>query len=149
MRDPLRLDEVARVQAEQIGRVWPQATLLVGLPECGAVLSAFVARHLGLPVAFVHSSGVPGWHRMHVPERAERAVIVDDLIGTGRGVRVAADFLIREGHAVLGVSAWISRAEPGALKVLTLMPPPYPTWKAEGCPDCSAGYAPRYTGIRE
>ncbi|MBZ9713368.1 orotate phosphoribosyltransferase [Deinococcus multiflagellatus] len=146
MRDPAQLDRVAAWQAQAIAGQFPGATLLVGAPACGAVLAAFVARHLGLPVAFLTLQPAPAWHRMHVPAPGHRAVYVDDLICTGRDARTASAFLRAQGLTVLGVSAWISRTDLGGEQLHTLAPPPFQTWAAH--PAQLAG-PPRYTNIRE
>lgn len=93
VRDPVTLDALAAVQAAGLGAAFPNATLLVGAPACGAVLASFVARHLGLPVAYVLTGADPGWHRMHVPRPGERVVYVDDLICTGTDARAVLAFL--------------------------------------------------------
>ncbi|GHF64856.1 orotate phosphoribosyltransferase [Deinococcus metalli] len=149
MRDPGTLDEVALLQAGQLRGAWPDATLLVGVPECGAVLAAFVARHLRLPVAFVRVGEAPAWHRMHVPVAPQRVVIVEDLIGTGRGVRTAAAFLEGEGHTVLGVSAWINRADLSPLASQTLAATPYPGVPENRCLHCAQGAQVAFRGVRE
>lgn len=149
MRDPGTLDEVALLQAGQLRRAWPDATLLVGLPACGAVLASFVGRHLRWPVAYLLDDEEVTWHRMHVPAAPQQVVIVDDVISTGRGVRRAAAFLRTQGHVVLGASAWVCRAELAELDVVAMTPPPYRTVGAPECPDCAQGQAVVHVGVRE
>lgn len=146
MRDPAQLDRVAAWQAQAIAGQFPGATLLVGAPACGAVLAAFVARHLECPVAFLTLQPAPAWHRMHVPGSGHRAVYVDDLICTGKDAQTAAAFLRSQGLTVLGVSTWISRTSLGGEQLHTLAPPPFQTWAASTGP--LAG-PPLYTDIRE
>lgn len=52
-RDPALLDEVAAVQSEHLRVAFPEMTLPVGAPACGAVLASLVAQRLHLPVACV------------------------------------------------------------------------------------------------
>ncbi|PTA68896.1 orotate phosphoribosyltransferase [Deinococcus arcticus] len=146
MRDPARLDRVAAWQAQAIATQFPGTTLLVGAPACGAVLTAFVARHLGLPVAFVTLEPAPAWHRMHVPGPQHRAVYVDDLICTGEGARTAAAFLRAQGLTVLGVSAWISRTALAGERLHTLAPPPFQTWTPH---EAAPAGPPLHVGVRE
>ncbi len=149
MRDPVTLDVVALLQAGELRRIWPDATLLVGLPACGAVLTSFVARHLRLPVAYVLDGEEPSWHRMHVPGAPQQVVIVDDVIVTGRGVQAADAFLSAQGHTVLGVSAWVCRADLAPLAVEAMTPPPYRTTSADACLDCAQGGVIEFPDVRE
>lgn len=149
VRDPATLDRVAAAQAASLSATFPDATLLVGAPACGAVLASFVARHLGLPVAYVLSGTDPGWHRMHVPRPGERAVYVDDLICTGTDARAVLAFVRRGGHTVLGVSAWLSRTGLEGERLATLMDAPFRTFPAARCPLCEAGEALDFQDIRE
>ncbi len=147
-RDPVTLDGVAARQAEALHAAFPQATLLVGAPACGAVLASFVGRHLGLPVAFLDAETL-AWHRMHVPAPGERAVYVDDLICTGLGSRAVLAALRASGHEALGVSAWISRDALEGERLNTLATPPFATWAAGDCPLCHAGEPLAWRDVRE
>ncbi|MDL2345698.1 orotate phosphoribosyltransferase [Deinococcus sp. MIMF12] len=149
VRDPATLDTVAAVQADSLRAAFPGATLLVGAPACGAVLASFVARHLGLPVAYVLTGERPGWHRMHVPQPGERVVYVDDLICTGTDARAVLAFLRGEGHTVLGVSAWLSRTRLEGERLVTLTEPPFRTFTAAECPLCTAGEGLNWQDVRE
>ena len=149
VRDPATLDRVAAMQATSLRAAFPEATLLVGAPACGAVLASFVARHLGLPVAYVLTGERPGWHRMHVPTPGERVVYVDDLICTGTDDRAVLAFLREQGHTVLGVSAWLSRTRLEGERLATLMAPPFQTFPAAECPLCAAGERLSWRDLRE
>lgn len=148
MHRPGRLDRVAAWQAAQLAGAFPEATLLVGAPACGAVLAAFVGRHLDLPVAFLDPDSGE-WHRMHVPAPGERAVYIDDLICTGSDARAVLGHLRRLGHLALGVSAWISHSPLEGERLVTLDAPPFQTFTARACPLCAAGEAPVWTDVRE
>lgn len=149
VRDPATLDGVAAVQAASLRAAFPEATLLVGAPACGAVLASFVARHLGLPVAYVLTGERPGWHRMHVPTPGERLVYVDDLICTGTDARAVLTFLRGEGHTALGVSAWLSRTGLEGERLVTLTGAPFQTFPAAECPLCAAGEGLIWRDVRE
>ena len=142
IHDPVLLDQVAAMQAQAIAGAFPTATLLVGVPACGAVLASFVAGHLNLPVAFPTLHPQPAWHRMHVPQAGERVVYVDDLICTGSDARAVLAFLRGEGLHVLGVSAWISRAELPGEHLITLADAPFRN-------HASLPGTPVYTNVRE
>ncbi|THF69479.1 orotate phosphoribosyltransferase [Deinococcus sp. Arct2-2] len=152
VRKPVELDRLAKRQAEQIQTHWPSADLIVGVSQCGAVLAAFVARHLALPVAFVNlQADQMTFHRMNVPEFPQRVVLVDDLISTGTDARLLVAGMRRAGHTVLGLSVWTVRqtAQLPELPLLTLWPHPYHTWSAAACPHCAAGEAVRWEQVRE
>ncbi|UQN08265.1 phosphoribosyltransferase [Deinococcus sp. QL22] len=144
---PQLLEQVASAQAHHIGAAFPEATLLVGAPACGAVLASFVARHLQLPVAYMLTDGSLRWHRMHVPTAGQHAVDVDDLICTGEGAREIVQYLNQEGHHVLGISCWLSRVPLDSL--ITLEPPPFQTYTVGECPLCQAGQLLTYAGVWE
>lgn len=148
IRHPSLLDRVAAWQARQLAEAFPEATLLVGAPACGAVLAAFVGRHLKLPVAFMEADS-GGWHRMHVPASSQRAVYLDDLICTGTDARAVLGHLRRMGHATLGVSAWLSRTAMAGETLVTLDAPPFQTYEAQACPLCASGDVLTWTDIRE
>lgn len=147
--DPALLDAVAAAQAASLRAAFPDVTLLVGAPACGAVLASFVARHLGLPVAYVLTGTEPGWHRMHVPAPGQRVVYVDDLICTGSDARAILAFLRGEGHTVLGVSTWLSRTALESERLETLVAAPFQTFRPEECPLCCAGVEIAFRDIRE
>ncbi|MPY65579.1 orotate phosphoribosyltransferase [Deinococcus sp. SDU3-2] len=149
VRVPATLDAVAAEQAASLRAAFPEATLLVGAPACGAVLASFVARHLGLPVAYVLTGERTGWHRMHIPQPGERVVYVDDLICTGTDARAVLAFLRDAGHTVLGVSAWLSRTRLEGERLVTLTQPPFRTFAAAECPLCAAGEALIWKDVRE
>lgn len=136
VRQPQVLDAVAKTQASQIESAFPEATLLVGAPACGAVLAAFVGRYLGLPLAFVNGEGDNiAWHRMNIPTSPQKIVFVDDLICTGQGTATMLEFCTQQGHSVLGVSAWMSRVKL-SVPLLTLADMPFQTYTAAHCPLC-------------
>ncbi|ANE43685.1 type I phosphoribosyltransferase [Deinococcus puniceus] len=152
VRDPVRLDGLARAQAASIQTHWPTADLIVGASQCGAVLAAFVARHLALPVAFVNlQDGQMTFHRMNVPASPQRVVLVDDLISTGTDARLMVAEMRRAGHTVVGLSVWTVRqtALLPEVPLLTLWPHPYQTFSASACPQCAAGEAVRWEQVRE
>ncbi|EYB68359.1 orotate phosphoribosyltransferase [Deinococcus phoenicis] len=148
-RDPAALDAVAAAQAASLRAAFPDTTLLVGAPACGAVLASFVGRHLGLPVAYVLTGPHPGWHRMNLPAPGQQAVYVDDLICTGTDARAVLAFLRRAGHTVSGVSAWLSRTPLAGERLVTLSGAPFQTSAAEACPLCRAGVEVAFRDVRE
>lgn len=145
-REPNALEVMAEAQAQAIANYFPTATLITGIPACGAVLASAVARHLHLPVAFPILQDPPFWHRMHVPSAGHRVIYVDDLICTGQDTRAALTFMRREGVQVVGISAWISRADFPGETLHTLAPAPFQNYPADAHPFSGE---PVYTGIRE
>lgn len=152
VRKPVELDRLAKRQAEQIQTHWPTANLVVGASQCGAVLAAFVARHLALPVAFINlQDDQMIFHRMNVPASPQRVVLVDDLISTGNDARLLVSELQKAGHTVSGLSVWTVRgtAVLPDVPLLTLWPHPYQTWTASTCPLCGVGESVRWEEVRE
>ncbi|ADY26532.1 orotate phosphoribosyltransferase [Deinococcus proteolyticus MRP] len=149
VRRPYLLQQLARQQAQQIAQHWPETTLIVGAPACGAVLASFVGLELGLPVAFTVTGQDIGWHRMHCPQAGQRAVYVDDLICTGRDARRVLAFLRREKHVALGVSAWLSRTPLAGETLLTLTSAPFENYPADHCPLCQQGQPLVFEEVRE
>lgn len=144
VRHPERLDELAQVQAAQIAGQFAEVTLLVGASQCGAVVAAFVARHLSLPVAFASinhvenaESGVT-LHRMHRPVAGQRVVVVDDLISTGRDAAALCQGLQDLGHQVVGISVWTVRetAKLPDVPIHALWAAPFQTYPVNDCPLC-------------
>jgi orotate phosphoribosyltransferase len=109
----------ARVGAACAGAVrdlYPDADLVVGLAEAGISLAAMTAQALGLPQAFVRKEhkdhGLPGRVACH-PRPGSRAVLVDDLVATGRSVLAAAEVLREQaGVETLGVLSVVNWALP-------------------------------------
>ena len=132
--DPAALEEVAAAQAQAVAADFPQATLLVGAPACGAVLAAFVARHLRLRVAFLTVNPALSWHRMNVPQPGEKVVYIDDLICTGTDARAALSFMRAQGQEVLGVSAWLSRTGLPGERLSVLAEAPFRNYPADAHP---------------
>ncbi|WP_291431207.1 orotate phosphoribosyltransferase [Deinococcus sp.] len=147
-KDSRLLNTVAQVQATHIAQNFGEATLLVGAPACGGTLTSFIGLHLGLPVAYVLTENPLHWHRMHVPGQPQRSIYIDDLICTGTGTRAVTHFLHSQGHEVLGVSAWLSRATL-EMPTLTLDAHPFHTFRAPDCPLCHEGQPVIWNGIRE
>jgi orotate phosphoribosyltransferase len=152
LRSPHLLRPLLDVQARAVRDAFPMAELIVGAPTCGAVVAAFVAETLGLPLALTmpQASGL-SFHRMHLPERGLKVVFVDDLIFSGRDARAHLAFFAAWGLEPVGVSAWISRVSSGALGVplSVLMPAPFVTFEARGCPLCAVGDPVLWQDVRE
>ena len=152
VRHPARLNALLKHQADSIHRHFGQVELIVGIPACGAVVASFVAAHLGLPLAFsspVHAN--LEFHRMNLPKRGLKTVLVDDLIFSGTDARAHLSFFKTYGLENLGVSAWVSRVgdELEGLPLVSLMPTPFQTFPASSCPLCAKDVALRWRGVRE
>lgn len=149
-RDPGLLDAVAEQQAQHLLRHFPDAELLVGASQCGAVLASFVARRAELPVAFT-TEGAAGlaFHRMHRPEPGLRTVYVDDLIATGADARAHAAFLRAAGFSFLGASAWVSGCSTLPFALATLDEAPHGLYEADACPLCARGEPLAWQDVRE
>jgi orotate phosphoribosyltransferase len=152
VRDPARLNVLLKHQANAIRKHFPQTELIVGIPACGAVVASFVAAHLELPLALtIPVQDQLEFHRMHIPKRGLKAVLVDDLIFSGSDARAHLHFLRTHGLEMLGISAWISRIgnKLEGVPLATLMPAPFQTFPASSCPLCVQSEPIRWQNIRE
>jgi orotate phosphoribosyltransferase len=152
VRHPSRLELITQLQATQIATHFPDAQLLIGAAQCGAIIASSVARALDLDLALTaqQSDGL-SFHRMHIPMRGSIAVLVEDLICSGTDVRTHIAFFEQFGIELLGVSAWINR-QPNQISgypVVSLLPAPFQTYRAADCPFCQQGIPVHYTSIRE
>jgi len=90
--------------------------LLVGVPTAGMVFASALAYHLGKPMAYVRRE-VKDWGLGRTVEgkiaRGDRALLVDDLVTTGKSLLEAAEALREVGVEVLGALVLIDREEGG------------------------------------
>lgn len=152
IRKPQDLEVICKLQAEQIAEIFGTLPLIVGTPNCGAIVASYVARHLGAELAITDDAKDElEFHRMYKPQSGLKAVLVDDLINTGTDMRDHIRFFREYGIDLLGVSVWINR-QPDTLlglKVLTLMPAPFELFDADCSSPCASNEPIKYENIRE
>lgn len=90
--------------------------LLVGIPTAGMVFASALAYELGKPLAYVRKEA-KGWGLERKIEGrvkpGDKALLVDDLVTTGKSLLEAARALSKAGSLVLGAVVLIDREEGG------------------------------------
>jgi len=118
---------------------------LVVSPALGGVIIGHeTARALDLPFLFTERSGeAMALRRGFAVAPGQRAVVVEDVVTTGRSTREVIALLEAAGAEVLGVASLVNRsgvANPFApLPYCALVEATFPTWRVEECPLCREG----------
>lgn len=155
IHNPRALDYVSMVQAQHILEHFPDIELVIGTPNCGAIVAHNVARHLNVRLAFtkkdVEVVQTLEFHRMYRPPTGKKVVLIDDMVCTGHDIRQHIRFLQAYGMTLLGISVWMNRQEAviDGITVLELLPMPFAMFPAEDCPLCQQGVEIKYHDIRE
>lgn len=127
------------------------AEIVVG-PLTGGVLVAHeVAKSLGLPIAFPERvEQTMEWRRGFQLKPAQRVLICEDVITTGKSVGEVLDAVRREGAYVCGIGALIQRGpcelEPTPHAVVRLE---LDTFQPGSCPLCAQGIPLEKRGSRK
>lgn len=139
LEDPVLVEAVAREIAEGVRAYAP--TIVVSAAVGGIVLGYETARALGTKAIFVEKEhGVPTLRRGFALTPADRALVVEDVITTGKSVREVMDVVRAEGATVAAVGI-IVRREPVDLGVPTvaLLDIPVESFDPADCPLCAKG----------
>ena len=127
--------------AKRVSALQPATVLSPALG--GVVIGQEVARVLGTRAIFAERhDGVLTLRRGFALEPAERVLVVEDVITTGRSTQETIDVARQAGAVVVGVGAIVNRGGPvvrfdvpaHSLVTLTL-----PTFESTDCPLCAAG----------
>ncbi|MBY6036156.1 orotate phosphoribosyltransferase [Fictibacillus nanhaiensis] len=103
--------QVAEELASLIHIHYPEADLIAGTATAGIPHAAFVADQMGLPMCYVRSSAKGHGKAKQIEgltERSKKAVVVEDLISTGKSSIQSCIALREAGIEVLGVVAIFS-----------------------------------------
>lgn len=128
-----------------------RAELVVG-PLTGGVLVAHeVAKSLGLPIAFPERlDNRMEWRRGFQLKPAQRVLICEDVMTTGKSVREVLEAVRREGAYVCGIGTLIQRGpcdlEPAPHAVVRLE---LETFAPGSCPLCAQGMPLEKRGSRK
>jgi orotate phosphoribosyltransferase len=90
---------------------YPEADVIAGTATAGIPHAAFVADQMNLPMCYVRSSAKAhgkGKQIEGLTEKTKKAVVVEDLISTGKSSIQACQTLQEAGVEVLGVAAIFS-----------------------------------------
>lgn len=142
---PRRAGEAGAALAAAILAAGMRDLDLVVSPALGGVIIGHeTARALDLPFLFTERSGESmALRRGFAVAPGQRAVVVEDVVTTGRSTREVVAILAAAGAEVLGVAALVNRsglANPFApLPSRALVEVSFPTWRVEECPLCREG----------
>jgi orotate phosphoribosyltransferase len=103
--------QAAEELATLIQKHFPEADLIAGTATAGIPHAAFVAEQMDLPMCYVRSS-IKGHGKARriegLTNKSKKAVVVEDLISTGKSSIQSVQALREEGIEVLGVVAIFS-----------------------------------------
>jgi orotate phosphoribosyltransferase len=139
LEDPRLVERVARSLATAARPLEP--TIVVSAAIGGIVLGYEVARQLGTLAIFVEKeAGVPLLRRGFVIPRNARALVVEDVVTTGRSVREVIDVVRASGAEIAGVAIIVRRAETDfGVPDIALLDLPIASFDPTDCPQCAAG----------
>lgn len=144
LQDPARARRVGRGLARLLASLRPQTVVSPALG--GVVIGHEVAAALQVPFRFTERrDGEMTLRRGFAFREGERAVIVEDVVTTGRSTREAAAAAAAAGAAVVAVGAIVDRTggdrgeSPFDLPFFHLIELDLPSWTAADCPLCREG----------
>jgi orotate phosphoribosyltransferase len=145
LQDPERARRVGRALARRLASLRPETVVSPALG--GVIIGHEVAAALGVPFRFTErKDGEMTLRRGFAFRQGERAVIVEDVVTTGKSTREAASVVEGAGGKVLAVGSIVDRTgqprtgdEPFDVPFFHLMELELPTWPADECPLCREG----------
>ena len=99
-------NDVENALAETVKREFPEAEILMGTSTAGIAHAAISAHLLSLPMGYVRSSSKDHGRKNQIEgsiHSGEKAVVIEDLISTGKSVLEVVDVLREAGVEVLGI----------------------------------------------
>jgi orotate phosphoribosyltransferase len=152
VKNPVYLDLFVKAQSDQIRRFFPKVDLLVGPVVNGSIIASHISKYLQKEFAVTYDlgNGVE-FHRMNLPQKNLKTVIVEDFVFTGKDVKENIVFLENYGLEVLGVSTWINRLgqDINGVKISSLIDAPFENYSHESCKLCKADVQIEYFDVRE
>jgi orotate phosphoribosyltransferase len=146
--DPKFADPVGAALADLVRPYRPEVVVSAAV---GGILPGYiVARALGVRDIFVEKQGgVPTLRRGFSLKPGERAVVIEDVMTTGRSTMEVIEVILNAGAQVAAVGAIVKRGNPTlAFPVLTLLELPLADYPPEACPSCKEGIALEDPGSR-
>jgi orotate phosphoribosyltransferase len=136
-------------QAEALGRALAErmralgATVVLSPALGGLIIGHEVARGLGVRAIFAErQDGVMTLRRGFSVQSADRVVVIEDIVTTGKSTRETISVLDGTDATVVGAGALIDRSGGQAglsVPLTTLAALTLPTYAPESCPLCAAG----------
>lgn len=114
---PALRKEIAQGLVQLIKTHFPQVTVIAGTATAGIPHAAWVADLMELPMIYVRSKAKSHGKQNQIEGKLEigdKAVVIEDLISTGKSSLQAAQCIRQAGAEVLGVAAIFSYALPQA-----------------------------------
>lgn len=141
LEHPRHADALGSDLADAI-REWAPSRIVA--PALGGLIVGYtVARALGIPMIFTErKEGEMSLRRGFGIPPGDRAVIVEDVVTTGKSTRETADVVAKHGGEVIGFASILNRSgkeNPFDAPYRALMNMALETWTAEECPLCAAG----------
>ncbi len=151
LEDPERAERIGRALGRQLQT---QRIEAVVSPALGGIIIGYeVARYLAVPFRFTERvDGDMRLRRGFTASPAERTVIVEDVITTGRSTLEAAEAVKDSGGSVVAMAAIIDRRAdretPFTVPFISLLRLDLPTFEPDGCPLCKEGGTAEKPGSR-
>jgi orotate phosphoribosyltransferase len=139
LEDPRLLEPVAKEIAARFRDAAP--TVVVGAAVGGILLAYEVARQLGTKSIFVEKEhGVPTLRRGFTISPDDRALIVEDVVTTGRSVNETIAVVRAAGAAIVGLGVIVARgALPEGVPSFALLDLPLESYDESECLQCRTG----------
>ncbi len=152
VRNPIFLDEMAKLQADNILKSYPEVSMLLGPVTGGAIVVSHVAKYIGKEFGVILGKQDPViFHDMNIPIKDDKVVIVEDIISSGTDMGRYINFLKKESINILGVSVWLNRQTDriSEIEVVSLLKNPFKTYEKDTCPLCAGDEKILFKNIRE
>ena len=137
LENPKAVEPLARQIADAFAHAQP--TIVVSAAVGGIVLGYEVARQLGVKAIFVEKEGgVPTLRRSFALAAADRVLVVEDVVTTGRSVREVLDVVRERGATIAGVGAIVQRAPVDfGVETYAVLDLPIESFDPAQCPQCA------------
>ncbi|HEV2262666.1 MAG TPA: orotate phosphoribosyltransferase [Candidatus Rubrimentiphilum sp.] len=139
LEDPKVLEPIASQLAGKFRDKQP--TVVLSAAVGGIVLGYEVARKLGVKAIFAEKeAGRAVLRRGFVLQPADRVLVVEDVLTTGRSVQEIVDIARAAGAEVVGIGAIVRRGEIAFdVPAAWLLDMPFDAYDEVECPQCRAG----------
>jgi orotate phosphoribosyltransferase len=143
LQDPVVASRLCGALAEKFRANKPD--LIIGPAMGGIVLAYELARHLNARAIFTErdSEGRMCLRRGFRVDQANRVLIAEDVLTTGRSAKEVIDLLRKDGIAPVGVTSLVDRSggeiDFGGIKRESLIKLNIPAFAPENCPLCQEG----------
>jgi orotate phosphoribosyltransferase len=153
LAQPRRAARAGQLLADAIADAGLEPQVIVAPAMGGLIIGHETARALDLPFLFTErSEGAMVLRRGFALDPGQRAVVVEDVVTTGRSTREVIVVLEAAGAEVVGVVSMVNRSgleQPFApLASRALLEVAFPTWSAAECPQCADGVPVAKPGSR-